>query len=303
MLLVSLMSLNKIACSEEKENSKQKLSLILRGGLRYISVGDINKHLEAYDNYFSEMTSYEGGKTKKLNNYRHTLEGELRLDVSSKFAIGVGIEYLSEKDESHFEFADPYPFYYDVENIHSISTKPDVSAVRLRLGYYYNIPLVRRINIFLNSGLDYYFSKASLYKYQKIEAGFIHIPESQWQKKDQYDVKTNGLGFHGGIGFEYTIANSLAIVLEFHGTYARIKNLTGKRVFSIYRDLSSQEGTDEGILYIGERDMTDEWYGENSPDLIISSSKPSGSEFRNIKEAVLDFSGFSLRLGIKIKLF
>jgi len=60
---------------------------------------------------------------------------------------------------------------------------------------------------------------------------------------------------------------------------------------------------EEGNLYIGERDLLDEGYGEHCPDLIISKSSPSGDEFQNTKRAVLDLSGFSFRVGIRIKLF
>ena len=297
ILIVLIVFLSKIAFSEEKENFKPKFSIKLMGGLGYLSVGDINRYLESYDNYLSKMTNYEGGKTKKLDNYSSDLEGELRLDISSKFAVSVGVGYMSEKNKSYFEYTGPFPFQALFEGKQNYFIKPKVKTIPLKLGIHYTLPLSSRINLFLNGGLGYYFSKASLYKshWSSNYGGYFVI----YTKEENYDISSNGLGFHGGIGFEYDIANNLALVLEFQGRYARI-NLKGKRTYSVWELPWIKE---EGNLYIGERDLLDEGYGEHCPDLIISKSSPSGDEFQNIKRAVLDLSGFSFRAGIRIKLF
>lgn len=285
LLFISLVFFAKIASPKGIESFETKFSINVKWGPRYISIGDINKYLEAFDSYLSEMTNYEGDKIKRLNNYKKTVEGELRLYVSSKFAIGVGIEKISEKNESRFEFTDPFPFN-DRDNFHTISTKSEVSAVNLKLGTYYTIPLVRRINLILNGGIDYYISKASLYKYHKCYPEVFIWP---YEKEEEYDISAGRFGFHGGIGFEYRILDDLSIVLEFQGRYTRMKNLKGTKIIT-------DEGEEEGILYIGDK----KWFDEYCPDLIISPSKPSGDEFRNVREAILDFSGYSLRLGIKL---
>lgn len=293
LLFISLILFTRIASPKGIETFKPKFSIDVKWGPRYISIGDINKNLEAFDSYLSEMTSYEGNEIKRLNNYKKTLEGELRLDVSSKFAIGVGIEKISEKNESRFEFTDPFPIH-DRDLFHTISTKSEVSAVNLKLGTYYTIPLVRRINLILNGGIDYYNSEISLYKFHEF------LPEVYiWRpyKEEEYNMSSKGFGFHGGIGFEYRILDDLSIVLEFQGRYARMKNLKGTKI--ITGGIFTEEREEEGILYIGEK----MWFGEYCPDLIISPSRPSGDEFRNVREAVLDFSGYSLRLGIKLNFF
>ncbi|NIO48362.1 MAG: hypothetical protein GTN73_02825 [Candidatus Aminicenantes bacterium] len=289
LLFISLVLFTRIASPKGIGSFEPKFSIDVKWGPRYISIGDINKNLEAFDSYLSEMTSYEGDKMKRLNNYKKTVEGELRLDASSKFAIGVGIEKISEKNESRFEFTDPFPIH-DMDLFHTISTESEVSAVNLKLGTYYTIPLVRRINLILNGGVDYYISKASLYKYHEFQPEFFIWPfePEEWE----YDINARRFGFHGGIGFEYRILGDLSVVLEFQGRYARMENLKGTKIIT-------DEGKEEGILYIGEK----KWFDEYWPDLIISPSRPSGDEFRNVREAVLDFSGYSFRLGIKLNFF
>jgi hypothetical protein len=288
LLFISLVLFTRIASPKGIESFKPKFSIDVKWGPRYISIGDINKNLEAFDSYLSEMTSCEGDKIKRLNNYKKTVEGELRLDVSSKFAIGVGIEKISEKNESLLEFTDPFPIHGG-DLFHTISTKPEVSAVNLKLGTYYTIPLVRRINLILNGGIDYYISKASFYRYHEFHPEIFIWP---YEKEEEYDINARRFGFHGGIGFEYRILDDLSIVLELQGRYARMKNLKGTKIIT-------DEGEEKGILYIGEK----KWFDEYCPDLIISPSRPSGDEFRNVREAVLDFSGYSLMLGIKLNFF
>jgi len=300
LIVILSLLLNRSSFPGEEENFKPKFSIRLMGGWDYMGVGDINTHLESYDAHLSEMTNYEGGRTKKLNNYGSDLEVELRLDISPKFAVSVGIEYMSEKTKSYFEYTGPFPFQALFEAKQNYFIKPKVKTIPLKLGIYYTLPLSSRINLILNSGLGYYFSKASLYKchWSSNYGGYMII----YTKEENYDVSSKGLGFHGGIGFEYNIANNLALVLEVQGRYARIKNLKGNRFYNLTFGVNPGV-EEEGILYIGERDLTVEGYGENCPDLIISQSKPSGDEFRGVREAVLDFSGFSLRAGIRIKLF
>jgi opacity protein-like surface antigen len=302
ILVLSVVFFNGLALSEERENFKSKISFIILGGLRYMRVGDTNIHLESFDGYVSEMTDYEGGMIKKLANYNSELEKtpefELRLDISPKFAISAGIGFITEKNESNFQFTDQVPS--EPINFHTISTEPKVSATLLKLGTYYTIPLIRRVNLFLNGGINYYFSKVSLYKSHGFHA---EIDLSPYFKEDKYDVSSNNFGLYGGMGFEYKISNYLALAMEFRGRYAKMKNLKGTRLFRNGRHMfPPPEESEEGILYIGERYMTDGWIDGYRPDLIISPSRPSGAEFRNIREAALDLSGYSLRLGIRIKL-
>ena len=308
LLFVLPVFLNRIAYSGESGIFKPKLSIKLTGGLRYINVGDINNHIESFDNYMSSHLSlYEGGKMGKINNYGPDLEGELRLDISSKFAVGVGIGYISGKNESDFQTVGFWPFgmiyaYSPPADLFEFVVESKLETIPIKLGIYYTIPLGSRINIFLKSGLDYYFSKCFIYKYNEIISldRAVLIPEF-YEISNKYDMRGNGLGFNGGLGFEYKISNVLAIVLEIQRRYAKIKNLKGKWIYS--NTFTLEQGEDEGILYIGKKNMEDEGFSDNYPDLVVSPSKPSGAKILNAKEATLDLSGFSLRVGIRIKLF
>jgi hypothetical protein len=301
IFFVLLLFLNRPSYSEERIKFKQGLSIKIKSGANYLAYGSINDHLKSYDTYLSEMTGYEGGKTKALH-FSSDLETELVWDISTKFSLSLGIGYISGKNKSYYEYTGPFPFQTWNQAKQNYFIKPRFKTIPLKLGIYYNLPIFSRIRLFLNSGLGYYFSKASLYKchWSCAWGGYDII----YTKEEIYDVSSNGLGLHGGIGFEYSIANNLALVLEIQGRYARIKNLKGHRYYSLTMPFEMSSGEEEGgTLYVGERDLTNEGYGENCPDLIISPSLPTGNGFKNIKEVVLDLSGYSLRAGIRIRLF
>ena len=309
LLFVLPVFLNRIAYSGESGIFKPKLSIKLTGGLRYINVGDINNHIESFDNYMSSFLSfYEGGKMGKINNYGPDLEGELRLDISSKFAVGVGIGYISGKNESNFQTAGDFAPIYQIYIVPPIDlfefvVESKIETIPIKLGIYYTIPLGSRINIFLKSGLDYYFSKCFIYKYNEIISidGTVY-PVEFYEISNKYDMRGNGLGFNGGLGFEYKISNFLALVLEIQRRYAKIKKLKGKWIYS--NTFTLEQGENEGILYIARKDMEDEGFSDIFyPDLVVSPSKPSGAKILNAREATLDLSGFSLKVGIRIKLF
>jgi hypothetical protein len=287
-LIISFVFLSRITFSEEREIFKRKLSINLTSGYCSMNVGDINSYLKSFDNYLRETTNYEGGKTKVIH-YIPDLEGEVRFDISSRFAINIGIEQTHGKKESGFQYIEVNPYDPNAKDLNNYYIIQKVSAFPLKLGSYYSLPIISRINLFLNGGLGYYFSKCSLMIDTLTYPG---IPESTWAI---YDVSSRGFGLHGGIGFEFKIINSLTLGLEIQGRYAKIKNLEGSLKQSFWPEKV------EGTLYIGEIYSTT--YKTYRPCLIISSSEPSGDEFRNIRKAELNLSGFSLRACIRMRLF
>jgi len=280
VLIISVVFLCKIALSEEKENFKQKLSINLTSGYCSMNVGDINSYLRSFDNFLSETTDYEGGKIQTLH-YFPEVGLEMRLDLSSRFAVDVGMGFMSEKKESGFDFTEnvpPYIFYrhYYIEQ--------EIKVLPLILKSHYSVLSSSRVHLFLNFGLAYYFSKYSLIIYESLPI----MPSPV-----VYSIKSRGPGLTGGIGLEYNLASFLVLMIEAQGRYSKLRKLEG------YTYGSGED--QEGILYIGEKYSPQ--YDRYRPYLITSPSRPSGEEFRNIREAVLDLSGFSIKFGIRIRLF
>lgn len=283
VLIISVVFLCKIALSEERENFKRKLSINFTTGYCSMNVGDLNTYLKSFDNYLRETTNYEGGKIKTLY-YFPEISLELRWDLSSRFAVNVGMGVMSEKKESSFEFTEddsPYIYYrhYYIEQ--------EIKVLPLILKSHYSALLSSRVHLSLNFGLAYYFSKCYLTIHESLP--IMPLPMT-------CSVNTKGPGLICGIGLEYNLASFLVLMIEAQGRYSKLRKLEGY-TYGFYG--FGEDG--EGILYIGEK-----YYAADDryrPYLITSPSKPSGAEYRNIREAVLDLSGFSLKFGIRIRLF
>jgi opacity protein-like surface antigen len=286
-----------IGVAQEKEQFKWNLSLKITGGLRYITVGDINDHIESFDDYMSSAIEfYEGGKMEGVGRFGSYLEAELRFGVSPRLSIGIGTGYISGSKKSDFQTVGLFPFSSTTwtPNLLEFIIEPEIKAIPLRLGVYYSLPLAARVNFLLHGGLGYYFAKGFLSKYNLIESlGEYSIPEPP-EIFTSYDVSGNGFGVHGGIGLEYKLMDSLFLVIEVQGRYAKIGNLKGTRTY--WNTWNYDQRIEEGTLYIGTRDMTAEGYGAGCPDLAVSP-------LQNMKKAALDFSGFSSTAGFRIRLF
>ncbi len=92
---------------------------------------------------------------------------------------------------------------------------------------------------------------------------------------------------------EYSLTKNLALVVEAQGRYARIKNLKG----------TVQNGTNPqgGSLYYFSWTIEGAWIMPHHSLEIFE--KPPCAIFGKGDKAILDLSGLSLRIGIKIKLF
>jgi hypothetical protein len=278
-LLISFVFLSQKAFSEEREYFKRKLSIILTGGYCSMKVGDINNFLKSLDNYLRETTDYEGGKIETLN-YFPDLSLELRLDLSSRFAVSLGMGVMSKKGETGFDCTGIFPPY----TYYRSYVKQEIKVLPLTLKIYYSMLSSSRFHLSLDFGLAYFFSKFSLIIYESNP--LMPLPVT-------YSISSRGPGLIGGIGFEYNLANFLALVFEAQGRYSKLRGPEGNTYGTV------EDGG--GVLYIGEK-----YYAAHNrfrPYLITSSSKPSGGDLRNFREAVMDLSGLSLKLGLRIKLF
>jgi len=295
--IIALFFTGRTSVADEKDQFKWNLSLKISGGLRYITVGDINDHIKSFDDYMSNsIYFYEGGKMQQIGRSGSYFEAELMIKISPRLTVGIGTEYISGSKKSDFQTVGIFPFTSSTWTPHLLrfTIEPKIKAIPVKLGVYYSLPFRSRINFLLHGGIGYYFSKGFLSKHNLTRClDEIIIPE-QPEIFTSYDVSANGFGVHGGIGLEYKLTDSLFLVIDAQGRYAKIGNLKGSRTY--WNTWNYDQRKEEGILYIGTRDMTAEGYGTGCPDLAVSPSQ-------TMRKAALDFSGFSLTAGFRIRLF
>lgn len=292
-----LLVFNTPGYAQERTHRGLAVSLKLAAGIGYLKVGDLNSHIGSFDEYMSDrLAFYDGGKMRGIGHTVPDLEGEIRLELNSRFSLALGCGYLSGSNKSDFQTAGVFPLSL-VDGSMSLSEfvlEPRIRAFPLKLGLCYSLPLASGVELIVNGGMGIYISKASLVKVHEIHSlAEPTIPEEP-VISNRYDVRGNGLGLHGGVGLEYRLARGLFLALDCRGRYAKVGKLSGTRVY--WNSWNQTQGEETGVLYVGARDMTAEGYGANCPDLAVSPSL-------NMKRAALDFSGISVTMGIRMRLF
>ena len=252
----------------------ERIGIKLSGGTSYLVVGDPNASLKGLADFLKDWAS-GGGRTIegdiKPIHFGLDLEGDAIFYLTPRFGISFGSGYIyGEKgvDENEIAFMGQ-----------TFSDGMKVSAIPVRLGVYYYLPLSSRIRFFLNGGVGYYFAKWSETYRNEIPVGVI--------ARDQ-KAKANGVGFHGGVGFEFNLMSHIAFIFEGEGRYVKIGGFEGEK----------DPGVEKGTLYYFENQIFagGDWY----PTIDIREQEPVGIFVRNIREAKVDLSGFTFRAGIKI---
>lgn len=246
------------------------------GGGGYTSVGDLNSGADGFFNFYSDLLGAKPEGRFAAVHVHYLFGGELSFILSSRASVVVGADYFRGKRESAMTLS---------QNSlkHHLAAGPEIRVFPLRLFFGY-----RPFSFtFLKIGVEYSFAECRyLYRLE-----WANISWQQWQGK----AKAQGLGAVGSLGLEWEVTAGVALVAEVGGRFSRIKGFEGT---SIYTDSLGLEVEEEGKLYFYQVKMT----AEKVYDLaFVRSKRPSEAGVINPREAELDLSGASAKLGIKFK--
>lgn len=271
-------------------HSQTKLSFKAIGGYGNMSPGDLNAVISSWDALFIDIADLTGytkeGATEKIN-WDFEFEGEFIVNLTKNIGIGIGTGYIQRKKDSNSSLK------VDTLGTITLNLEPKITATPIRLSVYYFYPLASQMNIFFNGGIGYYFGKIALSL--KTEESSLVLGYTYWNKMD-YEVKDNGIGFHGGIGFEYNIVKNIAFFVEGSGRYAKLKDWEGDVTFTNSGgDTEKKSGT---FWYYESEYLFFSKYYSNAE---IEEGKPTDPGFRNIRKFECDLSGLSIKAGLRIK--
>ncbi len=248
--------------------------LVFSGGGSFINGGDLNDGSKGLADYRSDILAFQQQGQVKPAHLSYILGGELTLALSSHFSLGIGADYFLGERESLVEFKDD-------PSSETLTTHPKLQAVPLRLAIYY-YPFR---NLYAKIGVEYYLAKCAYY-YRQARVG-------SWEEW-RGEATAQDFGTIGGLGLEFKIAPSFNFIVEATIRYARISGFKGK---DRSKDSTGTTHIEEGTLYFYRVETS----GDSYPLLFIRESPPTEAGVSNPREAVINFSGLSLKTGFKVR--
>jgi hypothetical protein len=296
-LLFCLVFLTQLVSPEERDLLKSRFSLKLTGGAGYSVIGDMNRHLESINNINKPEYWISSGEIKNLNNIGYDFELELMMKLSPRFGIGLATSApFRRKNESCIVFTQqeiPGLGYQIIE----MKYQPDAKfSFPIKLSLYCSWLSTRRFKADIMAGIGFYPGTMSEYVKETYHIYLYSLGNSvSWNTRDWNAKGRFPFGIHGGIGLEYILNDELSLVVDIQGRYARLGNLKASQ--ETRQD--SMTFRHSGFLYYCN--YYDEVIGAKYGILYVDEIDVKGNE--NFRKAILDLSGFSLRVGIKVNLY
>jgi opacity protein-like surface antigen len=284
-----------------------KFSIRLSGEAGFILVGDINTGLKTFNNNpaFKEIrktnptwASLEGN-IETLNDLFANSEAEVRIDFLRKFGLGIAVSgaRINKRNESFLRLTKNYdPYFY----IYEYSYEPEImTSAPYKVSLYYYWRQGAKTSIYFNGGIGYYKGKMS----EQFDLRVYDDPLTfdDWTKRHWETEWKSTMGFHVGAGMELRMGRNLRIFAELQGRYARISNFRAIQQYETGYPL--YEETTGWLYYFTKENLF--VYGLRHADLTVWEVPPEGSvDFKgDIRKARIDFSGISLKVGVRLSLF
>jgi len=262
-----------------------KFGLRLSGGMAYFNLGDVNASIRGRVDYFKEESKKAGYPLSgDLQSLHFGLDAgvDLFLFLNPRLAFSLGSGYIAG---SAGKGGQGLTIQETSETIHT-TNELRVQAIPITLGVYYFFPLGSDLRLYAGAGASYYATKFKNSNKGDTEYGYW----VDYQEDNGY-----GVGMSGSLGFEFNVAPAVAVFLEGSGQFAKIGNFEGKGEYTSTFDHETWTG--KLYYYESYEWWTDRWY----PTLDTLPEKPAESWMRNIREGIVDLSGFALRAGLRIQ--
>jgi hypothetical protein len=175
--------------------------------------------------------------------------------------------------------------------------EPILSAFPVRVSVFLSLPLSLKLNFIADGGLSYYYRA----RYRDEWVGWIHAGEILTYYTSiatRAGTLNTPMGIQGGLGLEYELLHNLFLSLSARGRYARFRGWEGSSEYEIYEfGEAITSFSEHGTLYYETVPML-----SYEPRLLAVQESPPPGPGGEPRQAAIDFSGFSLQFGIRIRL-
>jgi hypothetical protein len=234
------------------------------------------QELETRSEAFDYM-DYISGEAAELR-LSLLFEAELLLSFSPRLALGVsgGYGYAEVSEE------DTLLTYVQDGVTYNRARPTKISAYPFALSAYYFFPLSSKLSAYLRAGAGYILAKYVGREALKKES------ETRYVYPSVETAEAGRAAFLGGLGLGYQFDPNFGFFIEATAHSARVSGFEGVNTLQQDGSLFAYEE------YISDLDI---WQAK----LGVLPEAPADSAFRSVREAVIDLSGFSVKMGIALK--
>ncbi|HPB59178.1 MAG TPA: hypothetical protein PK266_03920 [Candidatus Saccharicenans sp.] len=258
----------------------KKISLSVHGLLTYLSPSDLNQAAEGVTNYYYQTFGYERQADLTGLHFGPGYGLDIFYEFYPGLHVGLGFDYFQPSKNNRSNFTTNGTNY-------SVWTKVGVKDLPLRISLMFQ-PVER---FYLKTGIEYHLAKAN-YLYSVYESA--GTPEESWMS---WTGQTSGHSFGWLVagGLEHPITSWFGFFLEGFYRSAKIKNFDGD---NIYLDSDGFEQKESGDLYYWQVLVSP---NTSYPVLFIRDRIPAEPGVINPRRAEINYSGFSLKIGLCFK--
>jgi opacity protein-like surface antigen len=265
-----LFILTSLLQAAEENPGKKSIALIFKGGWGTARIGDINAYYKTRcaDELFN-IPENEGNKVPRLNSSLAIFEVEGQYPLSKHLSLGLSLGLpVVKSDQATW-------YYYYNGSLQALMMKAKVTTyVSAKVNLYYHLMLSEKIQLLIGGGPGIYLTEiGSPFNV------FSHFP----------------FGLQAVSGLEINLSQRLSLAVDGEWRLARITNFKGDDYFG-------KEGT---LWYYKIRYLGSEiWWDVISVSESAPTEDPFGERFyKDQRKAIFDLSGFSIRVGLRFKLF
>lgn len=291
----------------------ERVSLKLSFMTNSLSGEEINSWISATNMRWQDLQALRGGNLSGRIlpiDFGSSLEAEFRFPLYKGLALNVAGSYLSAASEGQIDYSRDN----GIEIAHHF-IRNSVSAIPIKIGlsYAFPLPALPRLKLLAGLGREIIFIK---YKStNNFEDRFSQgLDLRYWFEKDS-TFNSEKLGWYFNFGAEFDLLDFLAVVAEGENVWGlAVDGFKGPESYQGFLGSSSnQEQFDingkPSLYYYEERgNLLNNFYSNLSSHYNFDDAsgdrgyqRPEGDNFQNVRQGVLEFNTFSIKLGIRFK--
>ncbi len=266
-------------------------SLRISAGCGFAGFGDLSEAGKGHNARLEDLAAlwgFEKSGDIALPRVGPDFSAEILLRIARRLDVGLGGGLLSRMSRES---------EVSVRHASSGAGKlvrwtASASAIPLTLNAYYRVSVSERIGVLIKAGLGCYFLRLRFESYGQSELLGVRTWGRTTSRANDYAP-----GFQTGFALEYGLSKIFSCFAEGSWRFVDFKD------WSVEYTTSSATGTDVPRTGSGwAAEGLDYDAGRSYPVFMFSDREPTGSSYRDVRKAGIDFSGWSLQAGIRIRL-